>query len=130
MTSPATEQLDEPRFMEAGELNALLLRSQLKQGADVKVLVFYATATHIGEPVRSTATDIGRLVGLSTTSASRSIGRLAENGWLQLAYTAVGVKFYRLGPAAIGAATTRPTDGLTEDADAPLAVVHQLHDHR
>lgn len=129
MTSPATEQLEEPRFMEAGELNALLLRSKLKQGADVKVLMFYATATEMGEPVRSTATDIGKLVGLSTTSASRSIGRLAENGWLQLAYTAVGVKFYRLGPAAIALAIQQPADG-QDDADAPLAVVHQLHNHR
>ncbi|KPC86527.1 hypothetical protein ADL27_45225, partial [Streptomyces sp. NRRL F-6602] len=81
--------------MEAAELNDLLLRSQLKQGADLKVLMYYATAVPMGEPVRSTATDIGRMVGLSTTSASRSIGRLAENGWLQLAYSAVGVKFYR-----------------------------------
>lgn len=128
MTSPA-EQLEEPRFMEAGELNALLLRSKLKQGADVKVLMFYATATEMGEPVRSTATDIGKLVGLSTTSASRSIGRLAENGWLQLAYTAVGVKFYRLGPAAIALAVQQSADG-QDDVDAPLAVVHQLHDHR
>lgn len=128
MTSPA-EQLEEPRFMEAGELNALLLRSKLKQGADVKVLMFYATATEMGEPVRSTATDIGKLVGLSTTSASRSIGRLAENGWLQLAYTAVGVKFYRLGPAAIALAVQQPA-GDQGDADAPLAVVHRLHDHR
>jgi hypothetical protein len=130
MTSTATEQLEhEPRFMEAGELNALLLRSKLKQGADVKVLWFYATATEMGEPVRSTATDIGKLVGLSTTSASRSIGRLAENGWLQHAYTAVGVKFYRLGPAAIALAVQQPA-GDQDDADAPLAVVHQLHDHR
>jgi DNA-binding IclR family transcriptional regulator len=129
MTSPATEPLEEPRFMEAGELNALLLRSKLKQGADVKVLMFYATATEMGEPVRSTATDIGKLVGLSTTSASRSIGRLAENGWLQLAYTAVGVKFYRLGPAAIALAVQQSSEG-QDDVDAPLAVVHQLHAHR
>ncbi|MFD9151218.1 hypothetical protein ACFWDF_28880 [Streptomyces diastaticus] len=114
-----------PRFMEAAELNDLLLRSQLKQGADLKVLMYYATAVPMGEPVRSTATDIGRMVGLSTTSASRSIGRLAENGWLQLAYSAVGVKFYRLGAKASG---LPPTPGAPDDdADAPLATVRHLH---
>ncbi|AVH61878.1 hypothetical protein C4B68_40955 (plasmid) [Streptomyces dengpaensis] len=113
-----------PRFMEAAELNGLLLRSQLKQGADLKVLMFYATAVPIGDPVRSTATDIGKLVGLSTTSASRSIGRLAENGWLQLAYTAVGVKFYRLGTKATGLPSA---PGPADDTDAPLATVRQLH---
>ncbi|MCZ4126216.1 hypothetical protein [Streptomyces sp. H39-S7] len=114
-----------PRFMEAAELNDLLLRSQLKQGADVKVLMYYATAVWMGEPVRSTATDIGRMVGLSTTSASRSIGRLAENGWLQLAYTAVGVKFYRLGTKATGLPPAPPEP--TDDDDAPLATVRHLH---
>ncbi|MFG2858094.1 hypothetical protein ACGFZ9_47290 [Streptomyces mirabilis] len=123
MTSPMAEPFA-PRFMEAPELNNLLLRSQLKQGADLKVLMFYATAVPIGEPVRSTATDIGKLVGLSTTSASRSIGRLAENGWLQLAYTAVGVKFYRLGTKATG---LPPVPDSADDADAPLATVRQLH---
>ncbi|MFF5449519.1 hypothetical protein [Streptomyces sp. NPDC012888] len=111
-----------PRFMEAAELNDLLLRSQLRQGADVKVLMYYATAVAMGEPVRTTATDIGRMLGLSTTSASRSIGRLTENGWLQLAYTAVGVKFYRLGTRATGLpAVAEPGD------DAPLATVRHLH---
>ncbi|MFD9807689.1 MULTISPECIES: hypothetical protein [Streptomyces] len=113
-----------PRFMEAAELNDLLLRSQLKQGADLKVLMYYATAVPMGEPVRSTATDIGRMVGLSTTSASRSIGRLAENGWLQLAYSAVGVKFYRLGAKASG---LPPAPEAPDDADAPLATVRHLH---
>lgn len=126
MTSPVAEPF-EPRFLEADELNDLLLRSQLKQGADLKVLMYYATAVPVGEPVRSTATDIGKLVGLSTTSASRSIGRLAENGWLQLAYTAVGVKFYRLGHRAIG---QQPAPEPADDADAPLATVRQLHDVR
>lgn len=126
MTSPVAEPF-EPRFLEADELNDLLLRSQLKQGADLKVLMYYATAVPVGEPVRSTATDIGKLVGLSTTSASRSIGRLAENGWLQLAYTAVGVKFYRLGSKATG---KKPAPEPADDAAAPLAVVRQLHDAR
>lgn len=123
MTSPVAEPF-EPRFMKAGELNDLLLRSQLKQGADLKVLMYYATAVPVGEPVRSTATDIGKLVGLSTTSASRSTGRLAANGWLQLAYTAVGVKFYRLGHKAISQPSIpKPTD----DTNTPLAAVRQLH---
>lgn len=123
MTMQIAETLA-PRFMEAAELNDLLLRSQLKQGADLKVLMFFATAVPMGEPVRSTATDIGRLVGLSTTSASRSIGRLAENGWLQLAYSAVGSKFYRLGAKATGLPpVSEPEDG----ADAPLATVRHLH---
>ncbi|MGP3691065.1 hypothetical protein ACTVZO_41435 [Streptomyces sp. IBSNAI002] len=122
MTMQIAEPLA-PRFMEAAELNDLLLRSQLKQGADLKVLMFFATAVPMGEPVRSTATDIGKLVGLSTTSASRSIGRLAENGWLQLAYTAVGVKFYRLGPKVGLPPTPTPED----DDDAPLATVRHLH---
>ncbi|GAA2267698.1 hypothetical protein ABZ714_26785 [Streptomyces sp. NPDC006798] len=121
MTSQIAEPLT-PRFMEAAELNDLLLRSQLKQGADLKVLMFFATAVPMGEPVRSTATDIGRLVGLSTTSASRSIGRLAENGWLQLAYTAVGVKFYRLGIKVTGVLLHQE-----DDADGPLATVRHLH---
>ncbi|MDT7847534.1 hypothetical protein [Streptomyces justiciae] len=113
--------------MEAGELNDLLLRSQLKQGADLKILIYYATAVPIGTPVRLTATDISRLIGLSTTSASRSIGRLAANGWLQLAYTAVGVKFYRLGPKAIDQPSApEPTD----EPDTPLATVRQLHNRR
>ncbi|MEV7948613.1 hypothetical protein AB0O74_16775 [Streptomyces rubiginosohelvolus] len=122
-----TTQIAEPfasRFMEAAELNDLLLRSQLKQGADLKVLMYYATAVPMGEPVRSTATDIGRMVGLSTTSASRSIGRLAENGWLQLAYSAVGVKFYRLGAKASG---LPPASEALDEADAPLATVRHLH---
>ncbi|MFI1910778.1 hypothetical protein ACH444_33530 [Streptomyces microflavus] len=122
-----TTQIAEPfasRFMEAAELNDLLLRSQLKQGADLKVLMYYATAVPMGEPVRSTATDIGRMVGLSTTSASRSIGRLAENGWLQLAYSAVGVKFYRLGAKASG---LPPASEAPDEADAPLATVRHLH---
>lgn len=122
-----TTQIAEPfasRFMEAAELNDLLLRSQLKQGADLKVLMYYATAVPMGEPVRSTATDIGRMVGLSTTSASRSIGRLAENGWLQLAYSAVGVKFYRLGAKASG---LPPASVAPDEADAPLATVRHLH---
>ncbi|GGU44955.1 hypothetical protein [Streptomyces violascens] len=123
MTSPISDPLA-PRFMEAGQLNDLLLRSQLKQGADLKILMYYATAVPVGDPVRSTATDVGKMVGLSTTSASRSIGRLSENGWLQLAYTAVGVKFYRLGPAAIGEKDA-PTS--LDDSDAPLATVRQLH---
>ncbi|MFI8537435.1 hypothetical protein ACIGMX_45245 [Streptomyces aquilus] len=110
--------------MEAHELNDLLLRSQLKQGADLKILVYYATAVPIGTPVRITATDVGRLVGLSTTSASRSIGRLAANGWLQLAYTAVGVKFYCLGHKAIGQPSApEPTD----EPGTPLATVRHLH---
>jgi len=77
--------------------------------------------------VRSTATDIGKLVGRSITSASRSLGWLAENGWLQLAYTVVGVKSYRLGHKAIG---QPPAPELADDADAPLATVRQLHDVR
>lgn len=117
----------EPRFMEAGELNDLLLRSQLKQGADLKILIYYATAVPIGTPVRLTATDIGRLIGLSTTSASRSIGRLASNGWLQLAYTAVGVKFYRLGHKAIDQPLAPES---SDEADIPLATVRQLHSRR
>lgn len=123
MTTQIAEPLA-PRFMEATELNNLLLRSQLKQGADLKVLMYYATAVPMGDPVRSTATDIGRMVGLSTTSASRSIGRLAENGWLQLAYTAVGVKFYRLGTKATG---LPPAPQPEDDSDAPLATVRHLH---
>ncbi|MFI9834984.1 hypothetical protein ACIHIX_45780 [Streptomyces sp. NPDC051913] len=110
--------------MEARELNNLLLRSQLKQGADLKILMYYATAVPVGEPVRTTATDIGKLIGLSTTSASRSIGRLATNGWLQLAYTAVGVKFYRLGHKAISQPSApEPTD----EPDTPVATVRHLH---
>lgn len=123
MTSQTSKPLA-PRFMEAAELNDLLLRSQLKQGADLKILMFYATAVPLGEPVRSTATDVGRLVGLSTTSASRSIGRLAHNGWLQLAYTAVGVKFYRLGPKTTG---LPPTVQPKDNPDTPLATVRHLY---
>lgn len=123
MTSQIAEP-HAPRFMEATELNDLLLRSQLKQGADLKVLMYYATAVPMGEPVRSTATDIGRLVGLSTTSASRSIGRLNENGWLQLAYTAVGVKFYRLGTKATGLPQAHEPE---DDTNASLATVRHLH---
>ncbi|WP_405743359.1 hypothetical protein OG885_45475 (plasmid) [Streptomyces sp. NBC_00028] len=117
----------EPRFMDAGELNDLLLRSQLKQGADLRILMFYATAVPIGTPVRLTATDIGKLIGLSTTSASRSIGRLTSNGWLQLAYTAVGVKFYRLGHKTI-AQPSAPES--FDETDTPWATVRQLHSHR
>ncbi|MFF1401469.1 hypothetical protein ACFVZD_48365 [Streptomyces sp. NPDC058287] len=122
MTSPMAEPF-EPRFMEAGELNDLLTRSQLKERADVKVLMFYTRSLPIGDEVSSTAPDLGKPLGLSTTSASRSIGRLAENGWLQLAYTAVGVKFYRLGPKATG---EKPVPEPADD-DAPLATVRQLH---
>ncbi|MGX4694561.1 hypothetical protein [Streptomyces sp. JNUCC 63] len=123
MTSQFAESL-EPRFMEAAELNDLLLRSQLKQGADLKVLMYYATAVPIGGPARSTATDIGRMVGLSTTSASRSICRLAESGRLQLAYTAVGSEFYCLGTKATGLPSAPEPE---DEADAPPATVRHLH---
>ncbi|POX52039.1 hypothetical protein C3489_19020 [Streptomyces sp. Ru71] len=114
----ATEPFTQ-RFMDASELNRLLLHSQLKQGADLKILMYYATAVPMGEPVRKTATDIGKLVGLSTTSASRSIGRLATQDWLQHAYTAVGIKFYRLGPKA-----TAPN--IEDNTQQNLAVVHHI----
>ncbi|MGW7261733.1 MarR family transcriptional regulator [Streptomyces sp. NPDC054834] len=121
--TPAAEPFG-AHFMDASELHDLLLRSQLKQGADLKVLLYYATAVPVGEPVRTTATDIGRQLGLSTTSASRSIGRLTQQGWLQHAYTAVGVKFYRLGPNAIPLA---PHPDPADSLDKPLAAVRQLH---
>ncbi|MGW7415802.1 hypothetical protein [Streptomyces sp. NPDC054863] len=121
MTAPAPEL--GTRYMEAAELNNLLLRTQFKQGADLKVLMYFATAVPVGHPVRSTATEIGRLVGLSTTSASRSIGRLVENEWLQLSYTAAGLRFYRLGTRATG---EQPAPAPLRGPERPLAVIHNL----
>ncbi|MGW0886178.1 MarR family transcriptional regulator [Streptomyces sp. NPDC002671] len=123
--TPTAQRFDAP-FMDASELHDLLLRSKLKQGADLKVLMYYATAVPTGEPVPTTATDIGKQLGLSTTSASRSIGRLAQQGWLQHAYTAIGIKFYRLGPNATHQNKHPDTPDPTEQ---PLAAVHHLHPH-
>ena len=114
----------DPRFLETDEVHTLLLKAGSMPGADLRVLLYYATAVPVGQPVSMTATDIGKALGLSTTSASRSVGRLVQGGWLKLAYTAVSAKFYSLNPGALG--SQGPTAVEDQAAEQPLAQVHQL----
>lgn len=123
MSSPAAVEFA-VRFLEADEINALLLRAGSLPGADLRMLMYYATAVPIGEAVTKTTTDIGRELGLSTTSASRSIGRLAAAGWLELSHSAVGSRFYVLGRAALGIETDEKDEVAGEDGQ--LAKVLQL----
>ncbi|MGW4806455.1 MarR family transcriptional regulator [Kitasatospora sp. NPDC004272] len=124
MSSPAVEF--GARFLEADEINSLLVRAGSMPGADLRMLMYFATAVPVGQPVTTTITDIGRELGLSTTSASRSIGRLAAGGWLEQAYEAVGSRFYVLGRVALGIEVDQAGQVDEADADGQLAQVHQL----
>ncbi|MFE2174442.1 MarR family transcriptional regulator [Kitasatospora sp. NPDC059462] len=119
MSSPAPAEFG-VRLLEADEINSLLLRASSLPGADLRMLMYFATAVPVGAAVTKTTTDIGRELGLSTTSASRSIGRLAAGGWLELSHSAVGSRFYVLGRVALGIEVDQ------EDEDGQLAQVHQL----
>ncbi|MFE3875394.1 MarR family transcriptional regulator [Kitasatospora sp. NPDC059146] len=122
MSSPAAAEFG-VRSLEADEINSLLLRASSLPGADLRMLMYYATAVPVGAAVTKTTTDIGRELGLSTTSASRSIGRLAAGGWLELSHAAVGSRFYVLGRVALGIEVDQEDEAV---ADGRLAQVHQL----
>ncbi|GAA3245036.1 hypothetical protein GCM10010493_17230 [Streptomyces lavendulae subsp. grasserius] len=117
-----TAAMAEPMYLTAQELNGLLLRARGLQGANLRMLLYYATAVPVGEPVSLLQKDIAAEVGVSQASGSRSVTRLVEDGWLAEAYVAGPYKFYRLGPAALGlnaeAASAPETDS--------LASVHHL----
>ncbi|MFI5987375.1 MarR family transcriptional regulator [Streptomyces sp. NPDC051555] len=118
MTAQAMEQ----PWLSPRDLNDMLMRAVDLQGADLRVLMYYATAVPAGEAVPQSVRAIGERLGLSSTASSRSVKKLVEARWLTVAYAAVGLKFYRLGPMA-RAAAAEPSDELSEGA---LASVHHL----
>ncbi|MFJ4880888.1 MarR family transcriptional regulator [Streptomyces sp. NPDC088745] len=119
MTTAAAEHPG--RDFTAEQLHDVLLRIPNLPGADVRMLFYFATAVPAGEAVPETVSAIGQKLGLSTTSSSRSIHRLVAGGWLELAYVAANIRFYRLGPTATGEAPSEPSEDRAE-----LAVIHHL----
>ncbi|MFB9594065.1 hypothetical protein [Streptomyces racemochromogenes] len=116
-----TAAMAEPMYLTAQELNALLLRARGLQGANLRMLLYYATAVPVGEPVSLLQKDIADAVGVSQASGSRSVTKLVEGGWLAESYVAGHYRFYRLGPAALG---VTPEQDVPEDE--ALASVHHL----
>ncbi|MCY0924438.1 MarR family transcriptional regulator [Streptomyces sp. H27-G5] len=116
-----TAAMAEPMYLTAPELNALLRRTKGLQGANLRMLLYYATAVPVGEPVSLLQKEIADAVGVSQASGSRSVTKLVEAGWLAESYVAGHYKFYRLGPAALGAKneTVDPEEGT-------MGTVHHL----
>ena len=116
-----TAAMAEPMYLTAQELNALLMRAKGLQGANLRMLLYYATAVPVGEPVSLLQKDIADAVGVSQASGSRSVTKLVEDGWLAESYVAGHYKFYRLGPAALGV-----KEELAKPAQETMASVHHL----
>ncbi|MFD8637225.1 hypothetical protein [Streptomyces sp. NPDC059533] len=117
-TAPAIETA----WLSPHELNDLLIRAAELQGADLRLLMYYATAVPVGEAVPESVRAIGERLGLASTSSARSVKKLLSAGWLTLAYEAAGMRFYRLGPQG-HPASAEPSEGQPE---ASMASVHHL----
>ncbi|WP_285530463.1 hypothetical protein [Streptomyces lavendulae] len=110
----------EEQWLTHREINDLVMRAQNLGAADLRMIMYYATAVPAGNPVNETATSIGDKLGISSSSSSRAINRLTAAGWLQLSYKAAGLRFYALGPSALGQGEVESEQ--TEE----LASVHHL----
>ncbi|MFG3001905.1 hypothetical protein [Streptomyces sp. NPDC048340] len=116
-----TAAMAELTYLTAPEINVLLGRARGLQGANLRMLLYYATAVPVGEPVSLLQKDIADAVGVSQASGSRSVTKLVEDGWLAEAYVAGHYRFYRLGPVALGA-----KDQPAEQEEETMASVHHL----
>ncbi|MFE2857812.1 hypothetical protein ACFXJO_42670 [Streptomyces lavendulae] len=109
----------EEHWLTPDQLHDLVVRARSLAAADLRVLLYYATKAPAGQPVNETATAIGNTLGISTSSSSRAVNRLLGAHWLCVSYEAAGMRFYALGPTALGVADSEP------DA-VELAAVYQL----
>lgn len=110
----------EEQWLTHREINDLVMRAQNLGAADLRMILYYATAVPAGHPVNETATSIGDKLGISSSSSSRAINRLTASGWLRMSYRAAGLRFYALGPLALGQDEAEPQQA------EELASVHQL----
>ncbi|GAA2127312.1 hypothetical protein GCM10009759_79720 [Kitasatospora saccharophila] len=126
MTTSTMSQQYEAEFTPA-LLHQLLLQTAGVPGADFRVLVFYATAVPLGQTVRIVGKSIAEKLKLSEPTVSKSIRRLAGEGWLELVYRQGPINFYRVGPLVLQAAAAANGDETgDEDVDDALATVHHL----
>ncbi|MFI1521401.1 winged helix-turn-helix domain-containing protein [Kitasatospora cineracea] len=122
MTAHAMPQQHDAEFTQA-LMHQLMLQTAGAPGADFRVLVFYATAVPLGQTVRVVGKSIAEELKLSEPTVSKSIRRLAGEGWLELVYRQGPINFYRIGPRVMQAASAADGD---EDVDDDLATVHHL----
>ncbi|MGW6413123.1 MarR family transcriptional regulator [Streptomyces vinaceus] len=115
--SPAAMQ---DHWLTPDQLNNLILRARDLGAAELRILLYCATAAPAGHPVNETANAIGRRLGISSSSTSRAIAHLTTSGWLQLSYRVARTRIYALGPSAL------TTETLTDHQDEPLASIHPL----
>nr|WP_223244331.1 helix-turn-helix domain-containing protein [Streptomyces sp. CBMA156] len=106
-------------------MHELLLRTAGAPGADFRVLAFYATAVPLGQTVRTVGKAIAESLRLSEPTVSKSIKRLAAEGWLELVYRQGPINFYRVGPLVMEAAAELLVEGEEQDED-DLATIHHL----
>ena len=119
MTSPAEERAQLPLTPEL--LHDILTQTAERPGADYRVLMFYVTEAPLGDTVRLTAKEIAPQLHLSPGSLSRSITRLRDEDWLEVAYKVGHVPFYRVGNKVMELALR-----YDQVDDRPLADVHHL----
>ncbi|MFF2549278.1 hypothetical protein ACFVUY_42890 [Kitasatospora sp. NPDC058063] len=106
-------------------MHELLLRTAGAPGADFRVLVFYATAVPLGQTVRTVGKAIAESLRLSEPTVSKSIRRLAAEGWLELVYRQGPINFYRVGPLVMEAAAELLGENEEQD-EGDLATIHHL----
>ncbi|MGW2546140.1 hypothetical protein ACWC5I_36050 [Kitasatospora sp. NPDC001574] len=122
MTTAAMNREQRAEFTQ-GLMYELLVRTAGAPGADFRVLAFYATVVPLGQTVRTVGKLVAEKLRLSEPTVSKSIKRLAAEGWLELVYRQGPINFYRVGPRVMEAADEL---GGAAAEDEDLATVHRL----
>ncbi|MCU4750262.1 MarR family transcriptional regulator [Streptomyces sp. G-5] len=104
MTSVPAEQQYRELPVTAELMREALMSTIELPGADFRVLTYYMTRAPLGDAIRETGKDISQELGLHSGSFSKSIKRLRDGAWLELAYTVGKVSFYRVGPRLLESA--------------------------
>ncbi|MFG3229941.1 hypothetical protein ACGF07_34850 [Kitasatospora sp. NPDC048194] len=126
MTTPAMTR-EQTAELTPALMHELLLRTAGAPGADFRVLAFYATAVPLGQTVRTVGKAVAESLRLSEPTVSKSIKRLAADGWLELVYRQGPINFYRVGPLVMEAAAELLGENEERDQDEDdLATVHHL----
>ncbi|MDH6710777.1 DNA-binding MarR family transcriptional regulator [Kitasatospora sp. MAA19] len=125
MSTPAMHQEHDADFTQA-LMHEILLRTAGAPGADFRVLAFYATAAPLGQTVRIVAKSVAEGLKLSEPTVSKSIRRLAQEGWLELSYRQGPINFYRVGPLVRQVVECLQRREGEDEAAEDLATVHHL----